>query len=73
MHPREVFAYAVADRASGIIIAHNHPSGPVDPSTYDRETTRQLKSAGEILGIELLDHVIFNRANYFSFLENGVL
>ncbi len=73
VHPREVFAYAVADRASGIIVAHNHPSGPVDPSTYDLETTEQLKRAGEILGIELLDHVIFNRSSYFSFLESGVL
>jgi len=73
VHPREVFAYAVADRASGIIVAHNHPSGPVDPSTYDRDTTAQLKSAGEILGIELLDHVIFNRSSYFSFLESGIL
>ena len=73
VHPREVFAYAVADRASGIIVAHNHPSGPVDPSTYDLETTSQLKNAGEILGIELLDHVIFNRSSYFSFLESGIL
>jgi DNA repair protein RadC len=73
VHPREVFAYAVADHASGIIVAHNHPSGPVDPSSYDRNTTAQLKSAGQILGIELLDHVIFNRSSYFSFLESGLL
>lgn len=73
VHPREVFAHAVADHASGIIVAHNHPSSGVEPSSYDRETTAQLKSAGEILGIELLDHVIFNRTAYFSFLESGII
>ncbi|HXD30957.1 MAG TPA: DNA repair protein RadC [Pyrinomonadaceae bacterium] len=73
VHPREVFAYAVADRASGVIVAHNHPSGPLEPSSYDRDTTAQLKRAGEILGIELLDHVVFNRSSYFSFLESGLL
>ena len=72
-HPREAFADAVADRASGIIIAHNHPSGPLEPSPADIEATRQLKKAGEIVGIELLDHVIFNKLNYFSFLESGRL
>lgn len=73
VHPREVFADAVADRASGIIVAHNHPAGPLEPSSSDLTVTRQLKSAGEIVGIELLDHIIFNRAGYFSFLENGTL
>lgn len=73
VHPREVFADAVSDRASGIIVAHNHPSGTVDPSVYDLDTTRQLKVAGGNVGIELLDHVIFNRSSYFSFLESGIL
>ena len=73
VHPREVFADAVADRASGIIVAHNHPAGPLEPSSSDLTVTRQLKSAGEIVGIELLDHIIFNRTGYFSFLENGTL
>ena len=73
VHPREVFADAVADRASGIIVAHNHPAGALEPSPNDMEVTCQLKNAGEIVGIELLDHIIFNRNDYFSFLENGRL
>lgn len=72
VHPREVFADALADRASAIIVAHNHPSGSLQPSSNDLEITRQLKAAGEVVGISLLDHIIFNRDNYFSFLENGV-
>ena len=73
VHPREVFADVVADRASGIIVAHNHPAGSLEPSNEDMETTRQLKQAGEIMGIQLLDHIIFNRSSYFSFLESGRL
>lgn len=73
VHPREVFADAVADRASGIIVAHNHPAGSLEPSSADAEITRQLKQAGEVVGITLLDHIIFNRSGYFSFLEAGQL
>lgn len=73
VHPREVFADAVADRASGLIVAHNHPSGALDPSPSDVAITAQLKAAGEIVGIELLDHIIFNRTGYWSFLEEGRL
>jgi DNA repair protein RadC len=71
VHPREVFADALADRASGIIVAHNHPSGPLEPSTSDIEITAQLKAAGAVVGIALLDHIIFNRTSYYSFLESG--
>ena len=70
VHPREVFADALADRASGIIVAHNHPSGGLAPSQADRDITHQLQQAGEIMGIELLDHIIFNRNTYYSFLES---
>lgn len=73
IHPREVFADAVADRAAGILVAHNHPAGSVEPSAADVEATKQLKAAGELLGIPLLDHVIFNRGGYYSFLEAGRL
>lgn len=73
VHPREVFADAVAERASGIIVAHNHPAGSLEPSLADTEITKQLKEAGKYVGIELLDHVIFNRVGYFSFLESGLL
>lgn len=73
VHPREVFADAVSDRASAIIVAHNHPSGPLQPSPNDLDVTRQLKAAGEVVGISLLDHIIFNRTAYYSLLENGLL
>lgn len=73
VHPREVFADALSDRASAIIVAHNHPTGSVEPSATDVEVTRQLKSAGSIVGIALLDHIIFTRTEYFSFLEKGLI
>lgn len=73
VHPREVFADALADRASAVIVAHNHPAGSLDPSSSDVEVTKQLKAAGDVVGITLLDHIIFNRSGYFSFLEAGRL
>lgn len=73
VHPREVFADPITDKASAIIVAHNHPGGGLNPSKEDIEVTKQLKSAGEILGIRLLDHIIFNRKGYYSFLEDGKL
>jgi len=73
VHPREVFADALTDRASGIIVAHNHPAGSLEPSDADTNNTIQLVQAGKIMGIELLDHIIFNRNNYYSFLESGRL
>nr|CAI78606.1 DNA repair protein [uncultured delta proteobacterium] len=73
VHPREVFADVIVERASSIIIAHNHPSGSLTPSSEDRETTIRIKDAGNILGINLLDHIIFNNKGYYSFLENSAL
>jgi DNA repair protein RadC len=73
VHPREVFSEALLDRASAIIVAHNHPSGSLEPSAFDIEITKQLKAAGIVIGIALLDHIIFNRSGYFSFLEAGRL
>ena len=73
VHPREVFADPITDRASSIIVAHNHPAGTLAPSKEDIEITRQLKSAGKTLGIRLLDHIIFNHKGFFSFQENGDL
>ena len=73
VHPREVFADALSDRASAIIVAHNHPAGDLEPSLADIEVTKQLKVAGVVMGIALLDHIIFNRTRYFSFLEAGRL
>ena len=73
MHPREIYADAIVDRAAAIIVAHNHPSGNIDPSPEDREVTRRLYAAGETLGVSLLDHVIFSTGGYYSFLEQDML
>ena len=73
VHPREVFADALGDRASAVIVAHNHPAGSLEPSVSDVEVTKQLKAAGDVMGITLLDHIIFNRTEYYSFLEAGRL
>jgi DNA repair protein RadC len=73
VHPREVFADPLTDRATAIIVAHNHPTGNLTPSKEDIAITRQLKSAGEILGIKLLDHIIFSHKGYYSFMENNEL
>jgi DNA repair protein RadC len=73
VHPREVFADPITDRASAIIVAHNHPAGSLVPSKDDIAVTMQLKEAGKTLGISLLDHIIFNHKGYYSFLEHKVL
>jgi DNA repair protein RadC len=72
VHPREVFKPAIRASAAGIVLAHNHPSGKVAPSREDREVTGRLKEAAEIIGIEVLDHVILGDG-YFSMKEHGVL
>ncbi len=73
VHPREVFADPLTDRAAAVVVAHNHPSGRVDPSMEDRDVTRRLKQAGDTLGIRLLDHLVFSTKGYYSFLEHGEL
>lgn len=73
VHPREVFAPAVERRAAGVIVSHNHPSGDPRPSAEDREATRRLARAGELLGISLLDHVLVTERSYFSFRAGGLL
>jgi DNA repair protein RadC len=73
VHPREVFADVIAERASAVIIAHNHPNGELKPSTDDIQVTKRLKEAAEILGIKLLDHIIFNAKGYYSFTEKNEL
>ena len=71
-HPREVFKPAIRASAAGVILAHNHPSGRVEPSREDREVTGRLKEAARIIGIEVLDHVILGDG-YFSMKEHGLL
>ncbi len=73
VHPREVFCDAISDRAVAVIVAHNHPSGELEPSQEDIEVTKRLREAGEIIGIKLLDHIIFSRRGYYSFQERGIL
>lgn len=70
VHPREVFADPITDRAAALTVAHNHPVGSLLPSKEDIEVTQRLKSAGETLGIRLLDHIIFNQRDHYSFLEH---
>lgn len=73
IHPREVFADPITDRACAIIVAHNHPSGNLDPSREDVDITKRLKAAGDLLGIPLLDHLVFSASEYYSFVEHGQL
>jgi DNA repair protein RadC len=72
-HPREVFADAIADRAASVVVAHNHPSGDARPSAKDTALTQQLAAAGQLLGIELQDHIIVARTEHFSFRQHHLL
>ena len=73
VHPREVFIEAIKDNAAAIIVAHNHPSGNFEPSPEDGDVTRRLKEAGDLLGIPLLDHIVFSHRGYYSYLEHNAL
>ncbi len=68
VHPREVFADAIADRAASIIVAHNHPSGTLTASSADSEVTQRLEEAGVVLGIKLVDHLIVSSSGHLSIL-----
>lgn len=73
VHPREVFADAITDRAASIICVHNHPSRSLEPSSQDIAITRQIQEAGNLLGIRLLDHIIIASTGYASMKELGLL
>jgi DNA repair protein RadC len=73
LHPREVYQTAVLLGATGVLVAHNHPTGQTKPSQEDRDTTKALREAGRILGISLLDHVIVTDDSHYSFSEQGEL
>lgn len=64
VHPREVFADAITDRAASVIVAHNHPSGNLTPSTADLEVTQRLQKSAKLLGINLTDHIIVTKSAY---------
>lgn len=73
VHPREVFNLAVRESAAAVIFVHNHPSGDPSPSEEDRTLTARLVAAGELLGIQVLDHLIIGDGRYTSFADNGWL
>ena len=73
VHPREVFSVAIKHCAANIILGHNHPSGDPSPSKDDIELTRRLKNAGEILGIEILDHIVVCSDDFISLKEKGLV
>jgi DNA repair protein RadC len=72
VHPREVFKRAILQNASSIALMHNHPSGDPKPSSEDLQMTKRLEEAGKILGISILDHIIFGDY-FFSFKEEGLI
>jgi DNA repair protein RadC len=71
VHPREVFADPISDRAAAVIVAHNHPSGQLKPSPQDDEITVRLKAAADLLGLSFLDHLIFTETAWFSYCQSG--
>ena len=73
VHPREIFSEALIQNAAAIIVAHNHPSGNCQPSDQDIKTTQTLLQCSDFLGINLLDHIIFSRTSYYSFIEHNML
>ena len=73
VHPREVFAGPLKDRAASIIVVHNHPSGEAAPSKQDLEATQQLVAAGILLGINVADHIIVTKQGYTSFKVHGLI
>lgn len=73
VHPRETFESAIRKHSASIMVAHNHPSGDTQPSEEDIRITRRLKDAGNILGIQLLDHIIITKHKYSSLKEMGII
>lgn len=74
VHPREVFKGAILANANSVVLAHNHPSGDVNPSNADKQVTKTIVEAGKIMDIKVLDHVIIgSTGGYFSFSESSLL
>ena len=69
---RLVFRLALENRATGLILCHNHPSGNLIPSDADKDITRRIKTAGAILDVKILDHLIITETNYYSFVDEGI-
>lgn len=73
VHPREVIKSAMVKGATAIILAHNHPSGSTNPSKADIDITKKIKEAAEAVDIQLIDHIIISKTNYFSFKDLGLI
>jgi len=73
VHPREVFADPLMDRAASVIVAHNHPSGKLEASAEDLALTKRLQQAGDLLGIKVLDHLIVSSAGFISLKQQGAI
>lgn len=74
VHPRDVFREAIVDNANAVIVAHNHPSGNAEPSREDIETTEMLEKAGKLIGIQVLDHIIFTpNGDTYGFADHGLM
>ena len=73
VHPREVFAEAIKNKAASVVFAHNHPSGDPEPSEDDLLLTKKLVESGKILGIEVADHIIMTKDSFFSFKNKGII
>tara|TARA_Y100000310_G_C20668125_1_gene808760 strand:+ start:1089 stop:1757 length:669 start_codon:yes stop_codon:yes gene_type:complete len=73
VNPREVFGPALTDGAKSVILVHNHPSGDSEPSEADLRVTKQIKEAGDLLGISVLDHIIIGSKDYISFHDKGLI
>ena len=73
VHPREVFAEAIKNKAASVVFAHNHPSGDPEPSEDDLVLTKKLVDSGKILGIEVSDHIIVAKDGFFSFKDKGLI
>jgi DNA repair protein RadC len=72
-HPREVFRIAMLAAASHVVLFHNHPSGDPLPSPADRMMTRRMQIAGEMIGIDVMDHIILGSGTFFSFRQEGMV
>ncbi len=73
IHPREVFQIAIRQSARGIILVHNHPSGDPTPSPEDHQITERLVETGKIIGIDVMDHVVIGKDDYYSFRQYGMI
>lgn len=71
VHPREVFSPVVRESAAAVILVHNHPSGDPAPSHEDLQITRRLREVGEVMGVQVLDHLIIGKGRYISFVDDG--